>query len=175
MQIINSIRLIKHSIKVAFFSYFAAKRMRLSRMQCRNIFFAGLLHDIGKVKLNQHILYKKIKLTSWEYDYIKQHVTLGVLILQKYKVPEIIINIVEQHHERIDGTGYPNGLEDNKICVEAKIIRRSDVYDALTSNRSYRKRYTRQQAETIMREEDIFLNSVSLKSKYREYLKGLLK
>ncbi len=120
-------------------------------------------------------MYKKIKLTSWEYDYIKQHVTLGVLILQKYKVPEIIINIVEQHHERIDGTGYPNGLEDNKICVEAKIIRRSDVYDALTSNRSYRKRYTRQQAETIMREEDIFLNSVSLKSKYREYLKGLLK
>lgn len=155
MQIINNIRLIKHSIKVAFFSYFAAKRMRLSRMQCRNIFFAGLLHDIGKIKLNQHILYKKTKLTSWEYDYIKQHVTLGVVILQKYKVPEVIIKVVEQHHEREDGTGYPNGLEDDEICIEARIIRRADVYDALTSNRSYRKKYSREKAIEIMASEEI--------------------
>lgn len=155
MQIINNIRLIKHSVKVAFFSYFAAKRMRLSRLQCRNIFFAGLLHDIGKIKLNQHILYKKNKLTIDEYEYIKQHVILGTELLRKYRIPEVIINVVEQHHEREDGTGYPNGLGDNEICVEAKIIRRADVYDALTSNRSYRKKYSREKAREIMVKEEI--------------------
>ncbi len=151
MQIINNIRLIKHSIKVAFFSYFTAKRMRLSRMQCRNIFFAGLLHDIGKIKLNQSILNKKGELSTDEFEHIKQHVIFGVELLKRHKIPEAIIRIVEQHHEREDGTGYIKGLKDDEICVEAKIIRRSDVYDALTSNRSYRRKYSNQKAKEIMK------------------------
>ncbi len=155
MQIINNIRLIKHSIKVAFFSYYAAKRMRLSRVQCRNIFFAGLLHDIGKIKLNQRILYKKNKLTTDEYEYIKQHVILGTELLRKYKTPEVIIGIVEQHHEREDGTGYPKGLLGNEISMESRILKVMDVYDALTSNRSYRKKYSRKKAIEIMLKEEL--------------------
>lgn len=155
MQIINNFRLIKHSMNVAFFSYLAAKKMKLSRMQCRNVFFAGLLHDIGKIKLDKKILNKKDKLTSWEYEYIKRHVILGVQLLRKYSVPKVITDIVEQHHEREDGTGYPKGLADNEICTEAKIIRRVDIYDALTSNRSYRKKYSSEKAREIMSKEEL--------------------
>lgn len=129
--------------------------MKLSKKQSRNIFWAGLLHDIGKIKLDQSILNKKEKLTEGELEYIKLHVILGVELLKKFKIPEEIYKIVEQHHEHEDGTGYPNGLKENEICIEAKILRNVDVYDALTSNRSYRKKYTRQQAREIMRREEL--------------------
>jgi len=155
MQIINNLRLIKHSLKVAIFSYTLAKKTKLLKEQRRNIFIAGLLHDIGKIKLNQSILNKKSKLTTEEFEHVKQHVTLGVGLLKKYKFMERIYTIVEQHHERDDGTGYPKGLRENEICIEAKILRTVDVYDALTSNRAYRKRYTRQQAREIMAKEEL--------------------
>lgn len=155
MQIINNIRLIKHSLNVAFFSCYAAKKMKLSGKKCRNIFFAGLLHDIGKIKLNRHILYKKDKLTAYEYEHVKQHVRIGVELLQRYKIPDEVINIVEQHHEREDGTGYPKGLAGNEICTEAKIIKRVDIYDALTSNRSYKKKYSSEKAREIMSKEEL--------------------
>ncbi|WP_440977652.1 HD-GYP domain-containing protein [Sedimentibacter sp. LTW-03] len=157
MQIINNIRLIKHSAKVAVLSCALAYKFKLSIGQCKNLFIAGLFHDIGKIKLDQSILNKKEKLTFEEFEYIKQHVVLGVELLRKYKIPERIIVIIEQHHELEDGSGYPNGLEKSEICIEAKILRSADIYDALTSNRSYRKRYTRHQAIEIMtRENNIF-------------------
>lgn len=155
MQIIDDLRLIKHSIKVAVFSYSLAKKITLSKEQCLNIFIAGLLHDIGKVKLNQSILNKKGKLTAGEFEHIKKHVDFGVELLKKYRIPKEIYRIVEQHHEREDGTGYPNGLKGDKICLESKILRYADVYDALTSNRSYRKKYTRHQAKEIMGREEL--------------------
>lgn len=155
MQLINTLRLIKHSIKVALFSYNLAKQFDLSKEKCRNLFIAGLIHDIGKLKLNQKILNKKGELSEEEYEYIKLHVKLGIQILKKYKVPESIYKIVEQHHESEDGTGYPKGLKGNDVLIESKILRTVDIYDALTSNRSYRKKYTRSQAIEIMVEEHI--------------------
>jgi len=136
--------------------------MKLSKKQCKNVFWAGLLHDIGKTKLNQRILNKKEKLTAEEFEYIKQHVTLGVEFLRKYKVSKDIYKVVEQHHEHDDGSGYPNGLKGDEISLEAKLLRYADVYDALTSNRSYRRRYTRHQAREIMAKEQTSL----LKEKY---------
>ena len=127
----------------------------MSIKQCKNIFIAGLFHDVGKFRLDQNILNKKEKLTAAEFEHIKQHVVLGVELLRKHNVKDEIINIVEQHHERDDGTGYPKGLVENKICKEAKILRYADVYDALTSNRSYRKKYTRQQAIKIIMNEEL--------------------
>lgn len=155
MQVINNIRLFKHSIKVAIFSYILARKLNLSKEKCRNILWAGQLHDIGKIKLNQSILYKKEELIEAEFEHIKQHVELGVELLRKYNVKETICRIVEQHHEHDDGTGYPNGLMGNEICLEARILRYADVYDALTSNRSYRKKYTRHQAKEIMIKEEL--------------------
>lgn len=155
MQIIDNLRLIRHSIKVAIFSYSLAKKINLNVEQCRDIFFAGLLHDVGKLKLNQSILNKKEKLAQEEFEHIKQHVVLGVELLKKHNVKDEIINIAEQHHESDDGTGYPKGLKEDGICIEAKILRYADVYDALTSDRSYRKRYSREKAREIMRKEGI--------------------
>lgn len=155
MQIISNLRLIKHSIKVAIFSYIMAKKMKVLEEQCQNIFWAGLLHDIGKVRLDQNILNKKGKLTEDEFKHVKQHVMFGVELLRKYKVPEEIYAIVEQHHERDDGTGYPNGLKGDEILIESKILRYADVYDALTSDRSYRRKYTRNQAKEIMAREEL--------------------
>ena len=155
MQMIDNLKLIKHSIKVAFLSYILAQQMNLSKKQCKNIFIAGLLHDVGKLKLNQSILNKKCKLSEKEYEYIKLHVNLGVQILKKYKISESIYKIVEQHHESNDGTGYPNGLKKDRILVEARILRIADVYDALTSNSSYRKKYTKKQAIRIMKDDEI--------------------
>ncbi len=155
MQIINNLRLIKHSIKVAIFSYILAKKMEVLEEQCQNIFWAGLLHDIGKVRLDQNILNKKGKLTEDEFEHVKQHVMFGVELLKKYRIPKEIYMIVEQHHERDDGTGYPNGLKENEILIESKILRYADVYDALTSNRSYRRKYTKHQAKEIMAREEL--------------------
>ncbi len=155
MQIINNLRLIKHSIKVAIFSYILAKKMKVLEEQCQNIFWAGLLHDIGKVRLDQNILNKKGKLTEDEFEHVKQHVMFGVELLRRYKVPKEIYAIVEQHHERDDGTGYPNGLKGDEILIESKILRYADVYDALTSDRSYRRKYTRNQAKEIMAREEL--------------------
>ncbi|WMJ77866.1 HD domain-containing protein [Sedimentibacter sp. MB35-C1] len=155
MQIINNIRLLKHSIKVAVLSCALAYKLKMSINQCKNLFIAGLFHDIGKIKLDQSILNKKENLTSEEFEHIKQHVVLGVELLRKYKIPERIIVIIEQHHEREDGTGYPNGLEKSEICIEAKILRSADVFDALTSNRAYRRKYTKRQAKEIMRKEEL--------------------
>ena len=155
MKIINNIRLIKHSVKVAIFSYFMAKKINLTKEQRRNVFWAALLHDIGKIRLDQEILYKKEKLTERELDHIKTHVELGVGLLRKYRIPENIVMIVEQHHEHDDGTGYPKGLKENEILIEARILRCVDVYDALTSNRSYRKRYSCEKAREIMRKEGL--------------------
>lgn len=151
---INTLRLIKHSIKVAIFSYNLGKKNNLSKEQYRNLFIAGLLHDIGKLKLNQSILNKKSKLSVEEFEYIKLHVSFGVQILKKYKVSESIYKIVEQHHESEDGTGYPNGLNGDDILIESKILRTADIYDALTSNRSYRKKYSRRKAIEIMIKEN---------------------
>lgn len=155
MQIISNLRLIKHSIKVAIFSYIMAKKMKVLEEQCQNIFWAGLLHDIGKVRLDQNILNKKGKLTEDEFEHVKQHVMFGVELLKKYRIPKEIYMIVEQHHERDDGTGYPNGLKENEILIESKILRYADVYDALTSNRFYRRKYTRHQAKEIMAREEL--------------------
>ena len=155
VQIINNLILMKHSLKVAILSFILASKMKLSTKKCITLFFAGLLHDIGKTKLNQNILYKKDKLTEGEFEYIKQHVAFGVELLRKYKISEDIYRIVEQHHERDDGTGYPRGWKDNEICEEAKILRYADVYDALTSNRAYRKKYTKKKAIEIMMKEEL--------------------
>jgi len=150
MQIINTIRLIRHSLNVGILSYKTAYKMNLTKIQCKRILIAGLLHDIGKLKLNQNLLNKKGKLSEEEYEYIKLHVNVGVQILNKYKVPESIYKIVEQHHESEDGNGYPNGLKGDDILKESRILRTADVYDALTSNRSYKRKYSRSKAIEIM-------------------------
>jgi putative two-component system response regulator len=98
----------------------------------------ALLHDIGKIGVPDEILRKPGPLTAAEFDAIKQHPTLGARILRSVPFLARHIPIVELHHERPDGRGYPHGLRDEDIPVAARIVHVADAYDAMTSARAYR-------------------------------------
>jgi putative nucleotidyltransferase with HDIG domain len=114
---------------------------------------AALLHDIGKIAIRHSILDKDGKLTAEEYDLIKEHPSRGARILSPVRAYAGIIPIVEQHHERYDGKGYPYGLRADQIHPSARILAVADSFDAMVSDRPYRKALGRQRASEIVREE----------------------
>jgi len=105
------------------------------------------LHDIGKITVSESILNKPGKLTKREFANIKDHPIVGATLVSQIKGFEQVIPIVRHHHERFDGKGYPDGLAGEEIPLEARIMSVVDVFDALTSERSYRKALSRE--ETI--------------------------
>jgi putative nucleotidyltransferase with HDIG domain len=105
----------------------------------RGIRIAGLLHDIGKITVSEGILNKPGKLTRREFDSIKDHPIVGATLVSQVKGFERLVPIVRHHHERFDGTGYPDGLAGEDIPPESRILSVLDVFDALTHQRSYRK------------------------------------
>ena len=107
---------------------------------------AGLFHDIGKVGIPDSILLKNSKLTPEEYARIQQHPTLGRKVLSSISAFRDILDIVESHHERYDGHGYPHGLQGTDIPEEARIIGVADAFDAMTSKRAYRNSLTPEEA-----------------------------
>ncbi len=128
-----------HSFRVAMYSMMIAKEIGLSKQQQIDVYYMGLLHDIGKIGIPNAIINKTTKLTDEEYDKIKQHPIYGYDILSQIQsMPDLSIG-ARYHHERIDGKGYPDGLTGDKIPFSAKIIAVADSYDTMTSNRSYRK------------------------------------
>lgn len=126
-----------HSNRVQDLSVKIAQKLGLSSEINYTIALASLFHDIGKFFIPDEILNKPAKLSDEEFNYIKMHSTYSSELL-KGKFIEDIAQIVEQHHERLDGSGYPNGLKENQIRIEAKIIGVTDSYDAMTSDRAYR-------------------------------------
>ena len=107
---------------------------------------AALLHDIGKIAINDNILNKADRLTREEYEEIKKHPSIGADIISKMDFFKDITIYVRHHHERYDGKGYPDGLVGDDIPIEASILAIADSYDAMTSNRSYRKALTKEEA-----------------------------
>jgi putative two-component system response regulator len=99
----------------------------------------GLLHDVGKIGVPDAVINKPGKLTDEEFDQIKQHPAMGSRILANIEEMPKLSTGARWHHERIDGRGYPDGLKDLEIPEEARIIAVADAYDAMTSNRSYRR------------------------------------
>ena len=129
-----------HSINVAFYSMLIAKWMKLPEDERRDVVLSGLLHDIGKTKIPIHILNKKAALLSDEYDEMKKHSVYGYNILKASgRVAGEVCRAVLLHHEREDGSGYPFGIRGTHINKFAKIIAITDVYDAMISNRVYKK------------------------------------
>jgi diguanylate cyclase (GGDEF)-like protein/putative nucleotidyltransferase with HDIG domain len=114
---------------------------------------AALLHDIGKLAVPEHILSKPGKLSSAEYSKIMIHPVVGADILSNVEFPYEVVPIVKHHHEKYDGTGYPSGLKGEEIPFGARILTVVDCYDALTTSRPYRSRYSREQALELMRRE----------------------
>ena len=128
-----------HSVRVAKYSRMIAEKMGLEAQTCENIYYMGLLHDIGKIGVPNEIINKPAKLTDTEYDIIKTHPVIGYDILTEIKSNPELAKGARWHHERYDGRGYPDKIVGEAIPLEARIIAVADSYDAMTSNRSYRK------------------------------------
>ncbi len=127
-----------HSLRVAEYSRAIARRMKKSEKEQENIYYAGLLHDVGKIRVPDEVINKPGKLTDEEYEQIKVHPITSFHILKDIYEDKQIANGAKFHHERFDGKGYPNGLKGDNIPEIARIICVADTYDAMASNRSYR-------------------------------------
>lgn len=127
-----------HQIRVAYLAKVIAMEMGLSDEQVEGLHMAGLIHDLGKICVPPEILSKPGKLTEHEFSLIKIHSEAGYEILKEIKFPWPIPEIVLQHHERLDGSGYPHGLKKGQILQEAEILAVADVVEAMASHRPYR-------------------------------------
>lgn len=127
-----------HSARVAEYAKALAEKMGMTKEEQNEIYYMGMLHDIGKIGIADTIINKPGKLTDEEYAVIKTHPVVGYNILKNMDEIKGIENGARWHHERYDGKGYPDGLSGEEIPLYARIIAVADVYDAMTSNRSYR-------------------------------------
>lgn len=128
-----------HSDRVAFYSKLLAKEIGISDEEQERIYIGGLFHDIGKIGVPDAILQKQDRLTFEEYSEIKNHPLIGAQIINAATIFEDIIPIVKYHHERFDGKGYPGKLVGEEIPLYARIVTIADAFDAMTSDRQYRK------------------------------------
>jgi len=127
-----------HAARVQEYAVNLARRVDLPEKKIQNIRTAAILHDIGKIGIDDNILKKPQKLTAIEYKTIQKHPVIGAEILKDVVFLKEISDIIRHHHERYDGKGYPDGLKGEAIPVEASILAIADVYDAMTSDRPYR-------------------------------------
>jgi len=127
-----------HQRRVAQLSLEIAKIMSLREKQYEGLTMAAIVHDIGKILVPADILSKPGKLTKPEFDMLKDHSRIGYEILKTIEFPWPIANIVFQHHERMDGSGYPSGISGDSIIIEARILAVADVVEAMSSHRPYR-------------------------------------
>ena len=130
-------RLQRHSLSVAFFNGLMGQWLDLSEEQIKMLVCAGLVHDIGKTKIPEEILYAPRKLTEEEYEVMKQHPVFSYELLWE-GVEEEIRQAVRHHHEKLDGSGYPDGISGEEISLLARITSITDVYDAMVSQRDYK-------------------------------------
>lgn len=128
-----------HSLRVAHWGREIAKDIGLAPERVEEIYIGGILHDIGKIGIEDEILNKKGRLTPEEYDRIKQHTVIGYEIILQAGMFNELLPAIRSHHERIDGKGYPDGLVGNEIPLMAKILAISDAFDAMVADRPYRK------------------------------------
>jgi len=142
----------QHHLEVARMSELLAKVMGLSAQQVEQIRVAGLLHDVGVLQLPQELLHKEGRLTKEERDVVNQHATLGAQMLRPVRALKDICEILENHHERWDGTGYPKGLKGEDIPLPARIVAIVDSYHAMISERPYRPAMTHEEALKVLKD-----------------------
>lgn len=161
-----------HTIRVAHYSKLLAEKIGLDETSQETIFYASPFHDIGKVGIPDFILLKEGKLSEEEFAIMKKHVHIGSEILKETKSIYLIEGeiIALNHHEKYDGTGYPNGMIGEDIPISARIVTIADVFDALTSTRPYKKSWSIQEAILLLMKEkskhfdpkliDIFIENI---------------
>ena len=149
-----------HQKRVSELSCLIGKEIHLPPEQLDGLRLAGLIHDIGKISIPSEILNKPGRLSEVEYNLIKTHSEIAYEILKDIDFPWPIADMVLQHHERLDGTGYPKGLKSDNILLEAKILAVADVVDAMAAHRPYRPSLGVDQAlEEITRSRDRLYDS----------------
>jgi HD-GYP domain-containing protein (c-di-GMP phosphodiesterase class II) len=129
---------VDHQQRATHIAIAIAQRMGLSEARIEEIHVAGSLHDLGKIAVPTEILSKPGKLTDLEFAIIKTHPQVAFNILKPLEIPGQITQIIMQHHERLNGSGYPYGLDEQEILLEAKILGVADVIEAMCSHRPYR-------------------------------------
>jgi len=130
----------QHSVSVSALLVSFARGLKMERSIIKELAIGGLLHDVGKAKVPDEILNKPAKLTDAEFAKMKSHVVQSILILQNTPgISQIALDVAGQHHERFDGTGYPNKLKGDEISLYGRMGAIVDVYDAITSDRCYHK------------------------------------
>jgi len=139
-----------HSKRVTEVTVALAAEAGLSALHLDRIRLAGLVHDIGKIGIPEQILHKPDKLTDAEYEMIKEHSVIGQKILRPIIRDQEVLRIVRNHHERYDGSGYPDGISGDAIPECVRLIAVADTYDAMTSNRPYRKALTPEIARELI-------------------------
>lgn len=141
-----------HSARIADLAAMVAAEMGLNDEQVELVRTAGRLHDIGKIGIRESVLSKHGPLTEEEFEHVKTHVTIGAQILAPLTHLREVIAFVRSHHERADGTGYPDGLPATATPIGARIIGAAEVYDALTTARPYQEKMTPDEAVRRMRD-----------------------
>ncbi len=141
----------RHSTRVARYAHMIAEEMGCSEEELDVINFAGSLHDIGKIGIRDDILLKPGRLTDEEYEKIKEHPVIGADIISKLGLWDREMEIIRHHHERFDGKGYPDGLKGGDIPKLARIMSVADCYDAMASDRAYRKKMEKSLVLKIIR------------------------
>ncbi len=135
-----------HSERVTDLAIKLGDRMGITDGRKRVLYYAGLLHDIGKIGISETILNKPGKLDEFEFSEIKKHPVEGARMLEHIEGLREIVPIIKHHHENYDGTGYPDGLKADEIPMESRILAVCDVFDAMTTVRSYRKPFSKEEA-----------------------------
>jgi HD-GYP domain-containing protein (c-di-GMP phosphodiesterase class II) len=136
----------RHSEKVAAYAVQLARALGFPAADCERIHLAGLLHDVGKVGLERSVLHKPGKLDATEWEQVRAHPALSAHIIGGVTRFADFLPGVRQHHERVDGRGYPEGLAGEAISADARILAIADAYDAMTSDRSYRAALSHEEA-----------------------------
>ena len=144
---------IKHGIQVSNLAYQTGKMLDLEETMCHELAVAGILHDIGKLKLRNYIAAEENPLIVEEIKYVRRHPKLGYESLKERGYSDFILESIYYHHENYDGSGYPKNLSGEEIPLGARILRICDVYAALTSKRSYRDAFSPEMAMEMLIDE----------------------
>jgi putative two-component system response regulator len=142
-----------HCERLAAYSMALARAMGLSKPDQLALFRGGYLHDIGKISIPDNILFKRGLLTDQEWEIMRQHTVRGEDMCRPMKSLAPVLPIIRGHHERWDGSGYPDGLRGQEIPLLARVMQVADIYDALTTSRPYKPAFTHDQAIAMMMEE----------------------
>ncbi len=141
-----------HSERVARVAVCVGRQMGLGTDELSNLYLAGLLHDVGKIGVEDQVLKKTDRLTPAEYRHVMSHVEIGVSILRELKRLRHVLPGILHHHERFEGGGYPDGIRGDEIPLIARILAVADSFDAMNSDRPYRSRRSSMEVETILRD-----------------------